>query len=126
MVSQGGGGVILSTASANGHVAERNCAAYNAAKAGVVLLTQSIAVELAPQGIRAVAVSPGYVGPTGLVVDGGGSARFFEDMAAHVPMGRIGRIEEIANLFAFLASDEASFISGASYVIDGGQLSLQS
>jgi NAD(P)-dependent dehydrogenase (short-subunit alcohol dehydrogenase family) len=46
-------------------------------------------------------------------------------MAAHVPMGRIGRIEEVANLFCFLASDEASFISGASYLIDGAQLAEQ-
>lgn len=125
MVSQGGGGVILATASANGHVAERNVAAYNAAKAGVVLLTQSMAIELAQYNIRAACVSPGYVGPTGLVVDGGGSPTFFQDMAAHVPMGRIGRIEEIANLFCFLASDEASFISGASYLIDGAQLAEQ-
>jgi NAD(P)-dependent dehydrogenase (short-subunit alcohol dehydrogenase family) len=70
-------------------------------------------------------VSPGYVGPTGLVADGGGSPAFFEEMAAHVPMGRIGRIEEVANLFCFLASDEASFISGASYLIDGAQLAEQ-
>jgi 3-oxoacyl-[acyl-carrier protein] reductase len=125
MVKQGGGGVILSTASANGHVAERNCAAYNAAKAGVILLTQSMAIELAGHGIRAVAVSPGYVGPTGIVADGGGSPTFFQDMAAHVPMGRIGRIDEVANLFAFLASDEASFVSGASYLIDGAQLAEQ-
>lgn len=125
MVKQGGGGVILSTASANGHVAERGVAAYNAAKAGVVLLTQTMAIELAQHGIRAVCVSPGYVGPTQLVADGGGSPAFFEDMAAHVPMGRIGRIEEVANLFCFLASDEASFISGTSYVIDGAQLAEQ-
>ena len=125
MVAQGGGGVILSTASANGHVAERKVAAYNAAKAGVVLLTQTMAIELAEHGIRAACVSPGYVGPTGLVVDGGGSPAFFEEMAAHVPMGRIGRIEEVANLFCFLASDEASFISGASYLIDGAQLAEQ-
>lgn len=125
MVKQGMGGVILSTASANGHVAERNVAAYNAAKAGVVLLTQTMAIELAQHGIRAVCVSPGYVGPTQLVVDGGGSPAFFEDMAAHVPLGRIGRIEEVANLFCFLASDEASFISGASYLIDGAQLAEQ-
>jgi len=124
MVAQGGG-VILSTASANGHVAERKVAAYNAAKAGVVLLTQTMAIELAEHGIRAACVSPGYVGPTGLVVNGGGSPAFFEEMAVHVPMGRIGRIEEVANLFCFLASDEASFISGASYLIDGAQLAEQ-
>lgn len=72
MVAQGTGGVILATASANGHVAEKEVAAYNAAKAGVVLLTQTMAIELAPHGIRACCVSPGYVGPTNLVVDGGG------------------------------------------------------
>ncbi len=125
MVKQGAGGVILSTASANGHVAERNVAAYNAAKAGVVLLTQTMAIELAGHGIRAVAVSPGYVGPTELVAEGGGSPAYFQEMAAHVPMGRIGTVEEVANLFAFLASDEASFISGASYLIDGAQLAEQ-
>ncbi|MEX2647744.1 MAG: SDR family oxidoreductase [Alphaproteobacteria bacterium] len=125
MVKQGEGGVILSTASANGHVAERYVAAYNAAKAGVVLLTQTMAIELAGHGIRAVAVSPGYVGPTELVAEGGGSPAYFQEMAAHVPMGRIGTLEEVANLFAFLASDEASFISGASYLIDGAQLAEQ-
>jgi 3-oxoacyl-[acyl-carrier protein] reductase len=125
MVKQGQGGVILSTASANGHVGERNVAAYNAAKAGVVLLTQTMATELASHGIRAVAVSPGYVGPTELVTEGGGSPGYFAEMAKHVPMGRIGRLEEVAALFAFLASDEASFISGASYLIDGAQLAEQ-
>jgi 3-oxoacyl-[acyl-carrier protein] reductase len=125
MVKQGRGGVILSTASANGHVAEQEVAAYNAAKAGVVLLTQTMAIELAPHGIRACCVSPGYVGPTNLVVDGGGPAEYFDDMAAHVPLGRIARVEEIASLFCFLASDEASFISGESVIIDGAQLAEQ-
>jgi NAD(P)-dependent dehydrogenase (short-subunit alcohol dehydrogenase family) len=125
MVEQGQGGVILSTASANGHVAEKEVAAYNAAKAGVVLLTQTMAIELAPHGIRVNCVSPGYVGPTNLVVDGGGPADYFDEMARHVPLGRIGSVDEIANLFCFLASDEASFISGESVVIDGAQLAEQ-
>jgi 3-oxoacyl-[acyl-carrier protein] reductase len=125
MVAQGKGGVILSTASANGHVAEQGVAAYNASKAGVVLLTQTMAVELAPHGIRVNCVSPGYVGPTGLVVDGGGDPAFFDKMAEHVPLGRIGKAEEIANLFCFLASDEASFMSGESVIIDGAQLAEQ-
>jgi 3-oxoacyl-[acyl-carrier protein] reductase len=125
MVKQGRGGVVLATASANGHVAEKEVAAYNAAKAGVVLLTQTMAIELAPYGIRACCVSPGYVGPTNLVVDGGGPVEYFDDMAAHVPLGRIARVEEIASLFCFLASDDASFISGESVIIDGAQLAEQ-
>jgi NAD(P)-dependent dehydrogenase (short-subunit alcohol dehydrogenase family) len=125
MVKQGRGGVVLATASANGHVAEQQVAAYNAAKAGVVLLTQTMAIELAPYGIRACCVSPGYVGPTNLVVDGGGPAQYFDDMRAHVPLGRIATTAEIANLFCFLASDEASFISGESVIIDGAQLAEQ-
>jgi 3-oxoacyl-[acyl-carrier protein] reductase len=125
MVEQGRGGVVLATASANGHVAEQEVAAYNAAKAGVVLLTQTMAIELAPHGIRACCVSPGYVGPTNLVVDGGGPAEYFDDMRAHVPLGRIATTAEIANLFCFLASDEASFISGESVIIDGAQLAEQ-
>jgi len=125
MVRQGGGGVILSTASANGHVGEKLVAAYNASKAGVVLLTQTMAIELARYGIRACCVSPGYAGPTGLVAEGGGSPDYFKEMAAHVPLGRIATVEEIANLFCFLASDEASFMTGCSVVIDGGQLAEQ-
>ena len=125
MVEQGRGGVILATASANGHVAEKEVAAYNAAKAGVVLLTQTMAIELAEHGIRACCVSPGYVGPTNLVVDGGGPVEYFDDMREHVPLGRLASVDEIANLFCFLASDEASFISGESVIIDGAQLAEQ-
>ncbi len=125
MMKQGKGGVILATASANGHVAEKEVAAYNAAKAGVVLLTQTMAIELAPYGIRACCVSPGYVGPTNLVVDGGGPVEYFDDMREHVPLGRLASVDEIANLFCFLASDEASFISGESVIIDGAQLAEQ-
>jgi 3-oxoacyl-[acyl-carrier protein] reductase len=118
-------GVILATASTNGHVAEPYTAAYNAAKAGVVLLVKSMAVDLAPYGIRANCVSPGHVGPTALATEGGASEVFTEGLEQAIPLGRIGHVEEIAGVFAFLASDRATFITGQSIVVDGGQLSIQ-
>ena len=125
MVEQGKGGVILSMASNNGHVAEPSLSAYNAAKAGVVLLTQTMAIDLGEYGIRANCVSPGHIGPTELSMEGGASEEFFENLAVGIPLGRVGRLEEVANLYAFLASDNAEVINGASILIDGGQLAVQ-
>ncbi len=125
VMAAAGGGVILATASTNGHVAEPYTAAYNAAKAGVVLLIKSIAVDLAPYGIRANCVSPGHVGPTALATDGGASEDFAQGLEQANPLGRLGRVDEIAGVFAFLASDRAAFITGQSIVVDGGQLSVQ-
>jgi 3-oxoacyl-[acyl-carrier protein] reductase len=125
MVEHGRGGVILSTASNNGHVAEPEVAAYNASKAGVVLLTKTMAVELGPHGIRANCVSPGHVGPTDLALEGGASDDFIATLEAGIPLGRLGRLDEIAALFAFLASDEAAYMNGHSVIIDGGQTAGQ-
>jgi 3-oxoacyl-[acyl-carrier protein] reductase len=125
MVDHGRGGAIVSTASSNGHVAEPGVAAYNAAKAGVVLLTKSMAIELAAHGIRANCVSPGHVDSTGLAADGGADPSFVEGLADPIPLQRIGTVDEIANVFVFLASDEAPYINGESIVIDGGQLARQ-
>lgn len=125
MIAAATGGVILSTASANGHVAEPGVAAYNAAKAGVVLLTKTMAIELASHGIRANCVAPGHIRSIGLATDGGASEAFFDSLEQANPLGRLGRVEEVAALFAFLASDDAAFITGESIVIDGGQLAIQ-
>ena len=125
MIEQDRGGVILSTASNNGHVAEPGVAAYNASKAGVILLTKTMAIELAPHGVRANCVSPGHVESRGLALDGGASASFLADIATPIPLGRIGRIEEIANLFVFLATDESPYINGESILVDGGHLARQ-
>ena len=125
MVEQGTGGVILSTASNNGHVAEPEVAAYNASKAGVILLTKSMAVELGKHGIRANCVSPGHIGPTDLALDGGAGDDFIESLEAGIPLGRLGRLEEVAALYAYLASDEAAFMNGHSVVFDGGQTAGQ-
>ncbi|MBN1136389.1 MAG: SDR family oxidoreductase [Anaerolineae bacterium] len=115
----GGGGVIVNMGSTNGLVGYPNYADYNASKAGVVELTRSMALELAPT-IRVNAVCPGFI----LTPMQG--AEYTPDMqrafADRVPLRRLGRPEDVAALFAFLASDDAAFITGQCFVIDGGEL----
>lgn len=122
LVARGKGGTIINMGSTNGHVAERESAAYNASKAGVVLLTKTMAAELAPYNIRVNCVSPGFI-ITDLTKKSGAGDSFVREYPNKIPLGRSGNPQEVANLFAFLASDEASFIIGQSIIIDGGQLS---
>ena len=115
---QGNGGVILQTASTNGVVGYPYYADYNASKAGVIALTKAMALELAPK-VRVNAVAPGYV------LTPMQRAEYTDAMLGEVnrkiPLGRHARPEEVAALFAFLASDDAAYISGHVYTIDGAE-----
>lgn len=122
MVTQGTGGAIVNMASSNGHVGERRLAAYNASKAGVLLLTKTMALELASYNIRVNAISPGFI-LTDLAQEAGLTPALVHEYTRKIPLRRHGRPEEVADLCTYLASDEASFITGESVVIDGGQLS---
>jgi NAD(P)-dependent dehydrogenase (short-subunit alcohol dehydrogenase family) len=111
-----GGGSIINTSSVMGHVATVGQASYNASKHAVVGLTKSLALEYAAHNIRVNAVCPGYI-RTPLIED---------DIEANPglqflhPLGRLGEPQEVASVVAFLASDQASFITGSSLIVDGG------
>lgn len=117
---RGRGGVIINVASIHGLVGEPGYAAYCAAKAGLIALTKCMALELASDGIRVVAVAPGHVDTP--MAQRTSSPEFLARTLSRTPLGRVGRVEEVAQVCAFLASDEAAFIHGACIVIDGGQL----
>ena len=112
------GGVILNMASTNGIVGHPYYADYNATKAGVIELTKSMALELAPK-VRVNAVAPGYVLTPMQRAEY--SDEMLEAVNRKIPLGRHAQPEEIAALFAFLASDEAAYLTGQVYVIDGGE-----
>jgi 3-oxoacyl-[acyl-carrier protein] reductase len=115
-------GAIVNMGSTNGILGEANLAHYNATKAGVILLSKTMAIELAPFGVRVNCVCPGFI-LTDLAVEAGISEEEVRDYASHIPVKRLGEVEEVANAYAFLASDEASFINGTELVVDGGQIS---
>jgi meso-butanediol dehydrogenase / (S,S)-butanediol dehydrogenase / diacetyl reductase len=112
------GGIILQTASTNGIMGYPYYADYNASKAGVIELTRSMALELAPK-VRVCAVAPGYVLTPMQRAEY--TDAMLDEVNSKIPMRRHAKPEEIAALFAFLASDDAAFMTGHVYTIDGAE-----
>jgi len=116
-------GVIINMASSLGFVAIPRRAAYCASKAGVIGLTRELAVELAPYGIRVVAIAPGWIATQRVLNLAKRGVINEEAIKMMTPMGRLGTPEEVAKVVVFLASDDASFITGDTILIDGGYVS---
>ncbi len=118
MIKQGQGGAIINTASISGHVINipQKEGHYCASKAAVIQLTKAMAVEFAPYHIRVNSVSPGYI-MTELVEP---YTDYHKIWAPKIPMGRLGKPEELMALYVYLASDASSYMTGSDIIIDGG------
>lgn len=117
MYTQQSGGSIVNCASILGVFGQSMTAAYTAAKGGVVNLTRTLALESATRGVRVNSIGPGYI-DTPLLA--GLDAAMRQGLISLHPMGRLGRPEEIASAALFLLSDDASFVTGANLLVDGG------
>lgn len=113
------GGVIINTASVAGHGGGVGGLGHSATKAGVIAMTRVMAAEGAPHGVRAVSISPGMIETPGSA-DQLAAPGVKDALMTRVKVPRVGRAEEVAALAAFLASDEAAYITGADYLVDGG------
>ena len=115
-----GGGSIINTASMSAHIVnvpQPQCA-YNASKAGVILLTKSLAIEWAKKGVRVNCISPGYIG-TDLIMNAPHLKPLIEEWNAMAPMGRLGKPEELQSILVYLAGDTSTFTTGSDIVVDG-------
>jgi NAD(P)-dependent dehydrogenase (short-subunit alcohol dehydrogenase family) len=113
-----GGGSIVNTSSIYGLIGGGGATAYQASKGAVRLLTKSTAVEFATEGIRINSIHPGVINTE--MVSGGVPIEAQEHLMGLTPMGRLGRAEEVGWMAVFLLSDEASYVTGAEFVVDGG------
>lgn len=119
MVKQKSGNII-NMSSVAGMGPFPGAAHYGAAKAGIISLTKSLAVELAPHNIRVNAIAPGWVHTTGAESFYQQNPKLREDQVAKTPLGRLGKPEDIAGLAIYLASDASAYVTGATIVINGG------
>ena len=121
MIEQGSGSIV-NIASVEGLEGSEGGSAYNASKGGVVLLTRNMAMDYARKGVRVNAICPGFIDTPMLsqVLDNAALAEFKARIIDAHQLGRLGRPEEIANAALFLASDEASFVTGQALAVDGG------
>lgn len=123
MVARGKGGAMVLMSSTSGLLGEDKYAHYDASKGGVLLLAKTMAIELGKHGIRVNALCPGYIlTPLAESID---SPEFIKAYTEKILLKRVGRPEEVAAAYAFLASDDASFVHGAELVVDGGQIAFK-
>lgn len=119
LVEQGRGGSVVAVSSVSGLASAPFHAPYGAAKAGIMSLTRSLAIELAPQGIRVNNVAPGAVATPRVVERVKAQAPTPNSQRSRAPLGRMGEPDEIAKVVVFLSSDLASYVSGQTIVVDG-------
>jgi 3-oxoacyl-[acyl-carrier protein] reductase len=115
-----GRGVIVNVSSLVGHLGLARRAAYGAAKHGLEGLTKTLAVEWARRGVRVVSVAPAYVATELLAGTSKAGGFTLEEVAHRTPIGRLAEPEEVARVVAFLVSDDASYVTGSSVLVDGG------
>jgi len=115
---RGGGGAIVNMSSAAGAIGEAGIAPYCATKHGIVGLTRAAALDYARQNIRISAIGPSYIDTPNMRT---APREVLDSFVAKIPLGRLGTRREVADLVAFLLSDEASFLTGGFYIADGGQ-----
>ena len=113
-------GVIVNVSSIAGLVGMRRCAGYAASKGGVRLLSKVLALETAAEGIRVNTVHPGVIQTAIQAVSSADGGAQSAQIHATIPMQRMGRAEDVAAMIAFLGSDDAAYVTGAEFVVDGG------
>ncbi len=120
MLEQGKGSII-NTASMSGIISNtpQPQVGYNVSKAGVIMMTKSLAGEWARRGVRVNSISPGYIG-TEMTKKGMSNPEWYEEWLKFTPMGRVGEPREIATAVVYLASDASSYFTGSNLVVDGG------
>jgi glucose 1-dehydrogenase len=119
----GAAGVIINITSVHEEIPSRGGAAYDAAKAGLRNITRTLAMELGPKGIRVNNIAPGFIA-TPMTREYLDDPAEMEKSRRHIPLHRPGRPEEVANVAVFLASKEASYVTGSSYFVDGGMMQM--
>lgn len=113
------GGCIINISSVHQMIPKPHYLPYSTSKAGIEMMTKTLALELAKDGIRVIVVAPGAI-ETDLNIDLQTDKNELENVLKRVPTGRIGKPEEVANVVEFIASDKANYVTGSSFVVDGG------
>ncbi|MEL7029770.1 MAG: SDR family NAD(P)-dependent oxidoreductase [Pseudomonadota bacterium] len=121
LLMKAGGGVIVNNSSSAGLRGVRNMSDYSAAKWGLIGLTRSAALEYGDEGVRVNAIAPGIIATEKFDDFKAQMPDLFEDLRKGIPGGRFGEMDDIANLVTWLMSDEAKYVSGATFPIDAGQ-----